>query len=396
MFGLGVLFSMFLLTFPKILAVGSKEDLKKTRFSFLPIKQAFPIWAMLFIFFAPTAFAQSADSSKSKKLHLLPIAYYTPETRLGLGCLAYKVFKTKNQDSLSRSSNAQTYCSVTLNKQFLLENEWTLFLKNERYFLSGNLDYTRFPEFFFGIGNHTLKSDKKRYSFDLVKLHSKNLKMVAKNLFLGFQYDLQYLFDIDRMETNMMENPKVAGANGYVTSGLGTVLRFDSRDNVLNSTKGTLFELQTTYYGPLTLGQFRYNSLTAEIRKFQRIGPKLTIAIHGYAQINDGTVPFRAMPALGGAKFLRGFYRGRFRDQHMVMLQTELRAPLFWRIGMVAFGGMGQVAHQLSEFDTEHLKYSYGTGLRYKINKKDKANLRIDLGFTNESHGLYVVFAEAF
>ena len=69
---------------------------------------------------------------------------------------------------------------------------------------------------------------------------------------------------------------------------------------------------------------------------------------------------------------------------------------MFWRIGIAAFGGIGQVADKVQSFDSGSFKYDYGFGLRYKINKKENINLRLDMGFTKEGHGLYIVFAEAF
>ena len=80
----------------------------------------------------------------------------------------------------------------------------------------------------------------------------------------------------------------------------------------------------------------------------------------------------------------------------MLILQQEFRMPVYKRIGIAAFGGVGAVANKLTDFTKNEIHYDYGVGLRIKINKKENTNLRIDYGFTKDSQGLYVVFAEAF
>jgi hypothetical protein len=42
------------------------------------------------------------------------------------------------------------------------------------------------------------------------------------------------------------------------------------------------------------------------------------------------------------------------------------------------------------------LKPSLGSGLRYAIDKKEKLNLRLDVGFGHHSYGLYFNITEAF
>lgn len=39
---------------------------------------------------------------------------------------------------------------------------------------------------------------------------------------------------------------------------------------------------------------------------------------------------------------------------------------------------------------------SYGAGLRFKINRKENVNVRVDYGFGNGQQNLYFFIAEAF
>ena len=42
------------------------------------------------------------------------------------------------------------------------------------------------------------------------------------------------------------------------------------------------------------------------------------------------------------------------------------------------------------------IHFAYGFGLRLMIKEREKLNLRIDYGWSKESHGLYVMIKEAF
>jgi len=83
-------------------------------------------------------------------------------------------------------------------------------------------------------------------------------------------------------------------------------------------------------------------------------------------------------------------------DNNLVIVQHELRHHLFWRIGIAVFSGMGQVAREVNDFSYNQFHYNYGAGLRFKIDRKENTNVRIDFGFTKDSQGIYIVFAEAF
>ena len=94
---------------------------------------------------------------------------------------------------------------------------------------------------------------------------------------------------------------------------------------------------------------------------------------------------------------MRGYFEGRYRDLTFMMLQMEYRQYFWWRLGFVVFGGVGDVADDLLNYTFEDLKYSYGLGLRFLFNQKEKVNIRIDLGFGQDGNsGLYFGVEESF
>ena len=99
---------------------------------------------------------------------------------------------------------------------------------------------------------------------------------------------------------------------------------------------------------------------------------------------------------LGGQTLMRGYYRGRYRDKDMVVVQLEYRMPVWRRLGLVGFFGCGDVSDRLSQFRLESFKMTGGFGVRYRIQRQQGSNLRLDFGLSRESSGVYVTVNEAF
>jgi len=57
---------------------------------------------------------------------------------------------------------------------------------------------------------------------------------------------------------------------------------------------------------------------------------------------------------------------------------------------------MGDVAGIFSDFGLKSVKYSYGIGFRYILDKEEKINLRVDIGFGQNTSGFYFGVEEAF
>lgn len=74
----------------------------------------------------------------------------------------------------------------------------------------------------------------------------------------------------------------------------------------------------------------------------------------------------------------------------------EYRFPLFWRLGMVGFAGVGDVFNQLNDVRASTLKYSVGSGLRFAVNPAERLNIRIDYALGKDGGYFYFSVAESF
>ena len=94
---------------------------------------------------------------------------------------------------------------------------------------------------------------------------------------------------------------------------------------------------------------------------------------------------------------MRGYYDGRYKDLDQMIFQAEYRFPIYKRFSAVAFGGTGSVAKNFADYALNDFKYSYGGGIRFAVDTKEKLNIRVDYGIgQGRNSGLYLQLGEAF
>ncbi|MGB3947441.1 MAG: BamA/TamA family outer membrane protein [Bacteroidia bacterium] len=213
---------------------------------------------------------------------------------------------------------------------------------------------------------------------------------------MGFDYHYEKEFDFKYTPSGTLEKGTIVGYNGGVQSAIGLVGVFDSRDNVINAHKGTLLEASSYFYRKPIGSTFNFTYFNLLYQKYWQLKPKQVLAIQVKARYGFGEVPFLDLSAVGNDDLLRGYPKNRFKDVNFIGGQTEYRFPLFWRLGMVAFAGAGDVFNTHKNLSVSKIKYSVGTGLRFLVNPVERLNIRLDYGYGREGGYYYFVVAESF
>ena len=217
-----------------------------------------------------------------------------------------------------------------------------------------------------------------------------------KNLYLGASYEFQHIHDFSYTAGGVFDSQHIAGKNGGKVSGFGLLLTWDKRNNAYSPSKGFFAELNFTSFDREIGSDYGFTTLTFDIRKFIPWRTNSVLALQGIYKSSEGNIPIRNLSALGGPEIMRGYYKGRFADKSYSAIQAEWRQYLFWRMGVVGFVGAGEVSPELDQYSLSGIHFAYGFGLRLMIKEREKLNLRIDYGWSKESHGLYVMIKEAF
>ncbi len=134
-----------------------------------------------------------------------------------------------------------------------------------------------------------------------------------------------------------MDEGAITGAEGGISSGIGLSLRLDNRDNILNPQSGEYLATSPLYFSNLTGSNFSFTLLEVDLRKYCKAPLKSIVALQTFTQLAFGSPPFRMMALLGGENVMRGYYTGRYRDNHLLAAQAEWRLPIYWILGQLFF-----------------------------------------------------------
>ncbi|MFZ4798169.1 MAG: BamA/TamA family outer membrane protein [Bacteroidia bacterium] len=369
------------------------------------------LFILFFITFSSLAFSQSklekmldkmydkieGDSDKPKKnsFFAVPIWGVTPETGWQIG-LSLIYLNRQFNDSVSRPSLFRLNTQYTQLNQYTIRPYIDLFTKNNKYNIKASYTFKKFNEYYWGIGNETPNSNKALYDFSQNRLQLRITKQVVKGIYLGIQSEQNLTNDFNFKGNPLFEKKEVIGNNGSFTSGLGLVVSFDTRNQIYYPTKGHFIDITTLFNQAVFGSDFNFNNLSIDARKYFNLWNENVLALQGFANLNDGNIPFKQLATIGSESFMRGYYNGRFRDHHAMAFQAELRKKVWGPISITFFGGFGNVANQSSLLFT-NIKPNYGIGFRAIAIRREHVNIRIDYGRgENGIQGFYFTMNEAF
>ncbi|MDU0372609.1 BamA/TamA family outer membrane protein [Hymenobacter endophyticus] len=341
----------------------------------------------------------------------VPIAFYQQETGFAGGAAILPVWRF-GQDTTVRKSNARLIAWISQEKQTTVQLTHTIFTKEEKFYFSGELSYYDLAFKYYGRGNDTQKADEVPIQYPLWVFDEKALKKVLPNLFVGVRYRLTDLGEVKRKgeegKTETYTQIDSDQRKGYVTSGVGPALLFDSRDNVLATYTGNFVDAHVLFAGKGLGSDYNFTRYMVDARHFRPLfGSNNTIlALQFLGQYHTGEVPFREWGGMGAtlggslynnAYLMRGIYEARYRDRQFTTAQAEIRQKLFWRIDGAVFGAVGEVAPAIDEYTFDGLKFAGGVGARFRFNRRDRLNIRLDYGVgSGGNSGIIFAVGEAF
>jgi hypothetical protein len=216
---------------------------------------------------------------------------------------------------------------------------------------------------------------------------------------VGLNIDYNYT-DASDPSAGVMEDPYyIEFGPKNLNSGVGVIIRYDSRDVPVNAYKGMYVDLRSTFYSPSFGGDNNYQVYQFDFRKyFQITRPGKTIAFQFKTRFGIGNVPYAEMSQLGTPFDLRGYRWGQYRDNSMIFLLGEYRHMFMKKSGdmskhgVVAWLGTGSIGQDVTQFRN----WIPSAGLGYRFQVQPRMNVRVDIGFGQESRGFYFNFNEAF
>ena len=336
----------------------------------------------------------TAMAAQSTSLRVLPVLGSAPETGFVGGATALRVSNTAG-DTITRSTTEQIYAAYTAKHQFRAFVSTDRWSKENRWGLSAQVEYQRFPQPFFGIGTDAPKSAEEWYEPRSFIASASVVRRLSRVIFgqLGYRFIRTSITETEK--GGVVERGELRGTEGGIVSQMVGGAAWDSRDNIFAPTNGS-YVLATAGYSDNGLGSdYRFGRYVADARRYVRIG-RGVLAAQAYVEATSGAPPFDQLALLGSGNVMRGYVRGRYRDRDLAAGQVEYRMPVAGRFGVAGFAGAGTVAPSISKLTSSTLFPSFGAGGRYLLLPKQRTTVRVDYGFGKGSSGLYVAFNEAY
>ena len=338
--------------------------------------------------------APVTDTSSRPRLTALPVVSYSDVTGIQYGATALLGFRA-GSDASTRASSLSGYGSRTAKghaKVYAQFDRWSQRNDTRRRV---RLEYMSYPLPYFGIGPDSPDTDAEWYSSGVttVQLFSEHRLKGPAYVHIGGRYVRSRLLESEA--DGMLGRDDVPGTPGSsrLIWELGLVI--DSRDNVGSPRSGTWARVIPSLGGSRPASDLTPR-LTVDARRYSPIGEQHVAAIQLQYDGAGGSMPFDLMPMIGADTAMRGYARGRFRDQHAFTAQGEFRSGYWRKVGTVGFAGVGTVAPSFSHFSKGPWYPTVGAGLRYLLVPKDRIVARLDLGIGRGSFGISLGIGEAF
>jgi outer membrane protein assembly factor BamA len=332
------------------------------------------------------------DTSKNSFI-ALPIILYGEETNWGLGVTSGYYLTKKGGN---KASNIQGTLIYTLKNQVSFTLLPKFYTENRDFYYSGQIKANYYPDKFFGIGRNTPDSLQESYISKDVSLLFQRQRVMFDVFMAGIQGQWGYYQTSGFKTGGELISDTITGTKPFFTSGLGLLLTWDNRDNFFYPTSGEFYKVSLMVNSRIFGSQLDFSRITMDFRNYYPIIGRHLISLQVYGDFTWGETPFQLLPSMGGNEILRGYYKGRYRDNNLLAAQIEYRFPIYkWLKGSM-FGSAGDVSDEIDDFDFTKLKYSYGLGLRARVNPAN-VHLRFDMGLTQERKpAFYFTASEAF
>lgn len=344
------------------------------------------------------------DTTRHNSFMLLPLAGYNQEAGFMIGGAGLYSFYTDIHDLTIRPSQASLSLMTSTKGQTQLGFKSDLWSKKNLWHQIYTLQFYNNPFNYYGIGNATLEADKNRLKQLKLRVNAEVERNFLKNYYAGIGAEYESHQFKDKDPGGIFTHLPISDQEGGQFLILKITQVYDSRNSNTYPTRGFFGKLKYGY-APDFFGKdkFHGNFYSADVRQFIPLRKDLVLAGKLLFEGLDSKtpVPFYAMRQMGNDEIMRGYYLGRYRDNYYLAMQSELRYRFSDRFGIVAFGGVGNVAPHANE-TVKSLKPNYGVGGRFFFDLDKNLAVRLDYGMGEKRpgekriSGFYFALSEAF
>ena len=336
--------------------------------------------------------AEEAAAENFQRYSVVPILGYTEETEFQIGVMALLFLKPEELGGLVPEIGLTAYGSTRGQLQLALEPYYYLY--KDQVSAWGLLKYQDWVAGYYGRGNDPdidVLTNFNRRKFQLgMRLESRI--GLPSTLKYGVEIHVERS-DIDFEEGDIEDLPD--DHSGW-RNGAGYLLGYDSRDNTNWTRHGFLAQWQQMFYSD-RLGDYTFDIETLDLRGYTSLSKKTTTAVGLLWMRSAGDVPFDMLAGPDGICRFRGVESLYFGDNQALIVQTELRQYIWWRLGGHLFFEGGKSGRHFGELLENRWHRSVGAGALLGLNLKQNLFARADFSWVDFDHlGLSFYVRQAF
>lgn len=344
---------------------------------------------------------KECKKSRTLEYALLPAVFAQKET--GFGAVIYNEFSFFTDDKVdTQASRAGLALTMTTERQFIARIPTFINFDNNDWVLGGNADFRIYPNRYYGIGNKT-DWNYQGYTETVLSFDYELRRRVWGPFYAGLRWNLRTAFEMegelfyDKDGEELAEIPddvKDAVYDFYLNQGLGVQAAYDTRDNYQYPLRGGYHRTSLEVFSKALGGDYDYLLWTVDARQYVPTFENQVLALQFLSELRSGTMGFPLMAEIGGTYLMRGYYRGRYRANNLLVLQAEYRFPIYKRLSGVGFADVGEVYGAGSPFALDALRWTAGGGLRFRFG--EHTYVRFDVGGNDETFAAIFNGGQAF
>lgn len=342
-------------------------------------------------------FRDSNKQKPNKKIDFgfIPGPNYSATTGLGLGLLGTATYSADHTDPTLPRSNASVYSNMTTAGFFMVGLRGNHIFPHESFQLDYKVNLSTFSTSYWGMGYANADNDDNEtdYRRNRINAMARFMVKLAPNTYIGpfVNYRVTQASDVNEDFSYLWQGQDKT-IHTY-TAGLS--FTYDSRDFMLNASKGVFVQIDQTFT-PRCFGNGKYNFSTTEatFATYGKLWKGAILAGELHGQFNYGHIPWSQLATVGSNDRMRGYYEGRYNDKNVIEGQVELRQHIKGRNGVVAWVALANAFPNFKNIAWRYTLPNAGVGYRWEFKKR--INIRVDYGFTRNGGGFIFNINEAF
>ena len=342
-------------------------------------------------------FRDSNKQKPNKKIDFgfIPGPNYSATTGLGLGLLGTATYSADHTDPTLPRSNASVYSNMTTAGFFMVGLRGNHIFPHESFQLDYKVNLSTFSTSYWGMGYANADNDDNEtdYRRNRINAMARFMVKLAPNTYIGpfVNYRVTQASDVNEDFSYLWQ-----GQDKTIhTYTAGVSFTYDSRDFMLNASKGVFVQIDQTFT-PRCFGNGKYNFSTTEatFATYGKLWKGAILAGELHGQFNYGHIPWSQLATVGSNDRMRGYYEGRYNDKNVIEGQVELRQHIKGRNGVVAWVALANAFPDFKNIAWRYTLPNAGVGYRWEFKKR--INIRVDYGFTRNGGGFIFNINEAF